>query len=95
MLDVLDSKMPLELQEKAKKIISQFGLENLKVYHDPKSSAIIFEKDRRVVSVPVVLVDENKWSDIRYLFRATLESGNSLWNRNAEHNEWSGDCFYD
>jgi hypothetical protein len=94
MADLIDSKMPSELQVQAKKIIQQFGLENMKVHFDSKTKSLVFDMDRRVVTVPVELIEQEKWADIRFLFRAILESSNSLWNRAADDNDWGGSNFY-
>lgn len=90
----LDSKMPQAQQEQAKKIIQEFLLDDLKVHYDEAGSSLVFEKDRRVVSVPVVLIEKEEWKDIRFLFRATLGSANSLWNTSADTNDWSTKNFY-
>lgn len=95
MADLIDSKMPVEQQDQAKKILNELGVDDLKVRFDAKSKLLIFERDRRVVTVPVTLVEEEKWSDIRFLFRATLNSQNSLWNRAADDNDWSGKNHYE
>ncbi|MES2769241.1 MAG: hypothetical protein V4596_08850 [Bdellovibrionota bacterium] len=95
MANLIDSKMPALQQEQAKKILIELKVDNLKVHFDAKSNLLVFERDRRVVSVPVKLIEENLWSDIRFLFRATLNSQNSLWNRAADDNDWSGKNHYD
>ena len=71
MANLIDSKMPVEQQEQARKILIELKVDNLKVHYDSKAMLLVFERDRRVVSVPVKLIKENLWSDIRFLFRAT------------------------
>lgn len=93
--NLIDSKMPAEQQEQAKKILIELKLDNLKVHFDTKAKLLVFDRDRRVVSIPLKLIRENLWSDIRFLFRATLNSQNSLWNRAADFNDWSGNYYYD
>lgn len=95
MANLIDSKMPTVQQEQARKILEELKLDNLKVYFDAKTKLLVFDRDRRVVSVPVTLIEENLWSDIRFLFRAILNSQNSLWNRAADDNDWSGKYYYD
>jgi hypothetical protein len=95
MANLIDSKMPIEQQEQAKKILTEFKINNLKVHYDVNAKLLVFERDRRVVTVPVKLIEENLWADIRFLFRATLNSQNSLWNRAADDNDWSGKKHYD
>lgn len=92
MANLIDSKMPAAQQEQAKKILETLNVDNLTVTY--KSKSLIFDRDRRVVSVPVALVEEGRWSDIRFLFRAILNSENSLWNRAADANDWSGKYHY-
>lgn len=91
---LIDSKMPEAQQEQARKILEELKVDNLAVKFDSKIKALVFERDRRVVSVPLKLIEENLWSDIRFLFRATLNSQNSLWNREADDNDWSGKNHY-
>jgi hypothetical protein len=95
MANLIDSKMPAVQQEQARSILEELKLDNLKVYFDTKTQLLIFDRDRRVVSVPLNLIEQNRWSDIRFLFRATLNSQNSLWNRAADDNDWSGKNYYD
>ena len=65
------------------------------IRYDSKAQLLVFERDRRVVSVPIKLIETNAWSDIRFLFRAILNSQNSLWNRAADENDWSGKYHYE
>lgn len=95
MANLIDSKMPSAQQEQAAKILTELKIDNLKVHYDANAKHLVFERDRRVVTVPVKLIEENLWSDIRFLFRATLNSQNSLWNRAADDNDWSGKTHYD
>lgn len=94
MLTLIDSKMPTEQQEQAKKIIQELNVSGLRVRFDSKIKALIFEKDRRVVTVPLTLIEKESWADIRFLFRAILNAENSLWNRAAEDNDWAGKNYY-
>lgn len=95
MASFIDSKMPSVQQEQAKKIIEELGIDNVKVHFDSKAKLLVFDRDRRVVSVPLKLIEEDLWSDIRFLFRAILNSQNSLWNRAADDNDWSGKNHYE
>jgi hypothetical protein len=89
MADLIDSQMPHELQDYAKKILREFDLDNMKVRFDSKQNSLVFELDRRVVNVPIKLLKEDSWTDIRLLFRSVLGSANSLWNYSADNNDWS------
>ncbi len=90
---VIDSKMPIAQQEQARLVVTELRLDNLEVTLE--KSLLVFTQDRRVVSVPVDLIEKKDWADIRFLFRAILESPNSLWNRSADDNDWGGLNFYD
>ncbi len=92
MANLIDSKMPVERQEQARRILETLHVDNLKVTY--KNKCLVFERDRRVVSVPQDLIEQERWSDIRFLFRATLNSENSLWNRGADANDWSEKYHY-
>ncbi len=95
MLTLIDSKMSQEQQELAKKVLVELNVGGFQVHFDSNAKSLVFEKDRRVVSVPVRLIEKSQWADIRFLFRAILGSENSLWNRSAEDNDWSGRYHYD
>jgi hypothetical protein len=95
MPNLIDSKMPAAQQEQAKRILVELKVDDLAVHYDEKAKLLVFERDRRVVSVPVKLIEDELWSDIRFLFRATLNAQNSLWNRAADENDWSGKYHYD
>jgi hypothetical protein len=95
MPNLIDSKMPATQQEQAKKILTQLKVDDLAVHYDEKSKLLVFERDRRVVSVPLKLIENELWSDIRFLFRATLNPQNALWNRTADDNDWSGKYHYE
>jgi hypothetical protein len=95
MPNVIDSKMPVSQQEQAKKILKELKLDELTIHFDEKAKLLVFERDRRVVSIPLKLIENDLWSDIRFLFRATLNPQNSLWNREADANDWSGKYHYD
>lgn len=95
MPSLIDSKMPEVQQEQAKRILLELKVQDVRVYFEEKSKLLVFERDRRVVSVPLKLIENDLWSDIRFLFRATLNSQNSLWNRAADENDWSGKYHYE
>lgn len=94
MANKLDSKMSVLHQDYARRIIQEFSLDNLTVTYIEKTDSLSFVQDRRVVSVPIRLLENNAWGDIRFLFRATLEAPNSLWNKSADENDWGGHNFY-
>lgn len=87
----IDPKIPGDLKKTAELIINELQLQNayLRVRYNEKLKQLSFTQDRRVVEVPLVLFDENKWSDIRFLFRSILTSPPSTWNRTADTNDWS------
>lgn len=92
MANFIDSKMTPQQQEQATRILQTMNVDNLTVKYENKS--FVFERDRRVVTIPLSLIEGERWSDIRFLFRAILNSENSLWNRAAEANDWSGKYHY-
>lgn len=94
MANWIDSKMSLQNQEYAKQILKEYNLDNLTVSYIEKTNSLNFKQDRRTVSVPLSLLESGAWGDIRFLFRATLEAPNSLWNKSADENDWGGKNFY-
>lgn len=92
---ILDSKMPSDVQEHARTIINKYLLDNFKIHYRTENKSIIFERDRRVVTVPITLIEAKNWQDIDFLFRAILSSENSLWNSTADKNDWSGNKYYE
>lgn len=91
---VLDSKMPKDMQDLAKKIVVELKLDNLKVSYDSKTSHFEFVQDRRVVSLPRELAKGEVDEAVRYLFRSILTAPNAKWNRSADTNDWSGRYYY-
>ena len=95
MPNLIDSKMPEKQQDQAKRILQELKVDDLTVHFDEKTKLLVFERDRRVVSVPIKLIENELWSDIRFLFRSTLNPQNALWNRAADENDWSGKYHYE
>ena len=85
----VDPSMSSLLREKANTILKEFDLKGIRVRYNSETKHLSFTQDRRVVDVPVVLIDGNHWSDIRYLFRAVLGSAPGAWNLSADENDWS------
>jgi hypothetical protein len=74
----------------AKLVLAQFEtakLNDLKVTFNSHSQSLQFSQDRRVVPVPIELVKNQRWSDIRHLFRAILSAAPAVNNLGAD-NEW-------
>lgn len=94
MANWIDSRMSSQHQDYAKKILKEYNLDNLTVTYIEKTNSLNFKQDRRTVSVPLSLLETGAWGDIRFLFRATLEAPNSLWNKSADENDWGGTNFY-
>ncbi len=86
-----DPAMPQNARSQAQEIINELGLSQayLRVRFDETAKQFTFTMDRRVVDVPVVLFDKKAWADIRFLFRAVLDSAPSQWNTSADKNDWS------
>ena len=86
---VIDSKMPEQEKEWAKEVVKELLVDNLTVSFEKETNLLVFTQDRRVVSVPTVLVKTKNWSEVRFLFRAILDSANSAWNYSSDKNDWS------
>lgn len=86
-----DPSMPSDVRSQAQKIINELSLTQafLRVRYNDRLKQITFTQDRRVVDVPLVLIDKGAWSDIRFLFRAVLDAAPSQWNLSADSNDWS------
>jgi hypothetical protein len=86
-----DPSLSPELRQKAEHIIDelQLGGAYLRVRFNQKLNQLTFTQDRRVVDIPLVLLERGAWADIRFLFRAVLESAPSHWNLSADRNDWS------
>lgn len=85
----IDPSMLSEYQQLAEKVLKEIDIDGLRVRYFDKENALYFTQDRRVVEVPIKLIKNNQWSDIRLLFRAILDSAPSLWNLSADKNDWS------
>jgi len=86
-----DPALSNDHKAKAETVLQELMLQKafLRVRFDQEVKALTFTQDRRVVEVPIVLIEKAKWSEIRYLFRAILESAPSQWNYSADKNDWS------
>ena len=78
-MNSLDSQMTKQQKEMACKVLDAFQLDKFKVI--VKDQNLHFIQDRRVVRTPLSLISEEKWADIRFLFRSILQSGPSVWNQ--------------
>jgi hypothetical protein len=77
-----------ELQKRwAQLVLSQFELSGMRVRYDATAKQFTFTQDRRVVPLPEVLIKENRWSDVRHLFRAILSKAPAIWNHGSA-NVW-------
>lgn len=94
MSSVIDSKMEQKYQDYARLILEKYSLDDLTVSYIEKIDSLSFQQDRRVVDIPIRLIETDAWSDIRFLFRAILDSPNSLWNSSADSNDWGGRNYY-
>ena len=78
-MNSLDSQMTKQQKEMACKVLDAFQLDKFKVI--VKDQNLHFIQDRRVVRIPLSLISEEKWADIRFLFRSILQSSPSVWNQ--------------
>ena len=86
-----DPKLTAEQKAAAESLVRELGLEKafLRVRYNSSQNQLSFTQDRRVVDVPMLLIKNNQWNDIRFLFRAVLNAGPSSWNLSADKNDWS------
>ncbi len=85
----IDPGLSSELKSYAQKILKELELKGLRVRYNTETEHILFTQDRRVVEVPIKLIKNNNWLDIRYLFRAVLGSAPGAWNLTADDNDWT------
>ena len=78
-MNSLDRQMTKQQKEMACKVLDAFQLDKFKVI--AKDQNLHFIQDRRVVHIPLPLIVEEKWADIRFLFRSILQPGPSVWNQ--------------
>ena len=79
----LDSQMTEQQKKMACKILDTFQLDKFKVI--AKDQHLHFIQDRRVVHIPLSLILNEKWTDIRFLFRSILQPCPSVWNQKDLH----------
>ncbi len=77
-----------EVKVRANQIIDYLDLEGFAIQYDITKKALVFERDFRILTIPVKLIVDQKWSDIRHLYRAVCLPGPQVENFGAE-NEWS------
>lgn len=72
------------------RVVRELGLQSLslKVSADSQGKFFRFAQDRRVVTLPKTLIAEEKWPDIRHLFRAIFSENAAVHNLGAQ-NDWS------
>ena len=92
--NTLGSEFSSDNNMHVEQIVSRLNLKNFRIRYIENPPAYQFLQDRRVVTVPKDLVSQNKWSDIRHLFRAILEHGPAVSNHGAD-NDWgpSADAY--
>ncbi len=85
MSNILDQNLTEDQKSLALKVLEELELDGMRVLF--KEEVLYFIQDRRVVHVPLHLIESGSWSDIRFLFRAILGSAPPVWNSGAE-NTW-------
>ena len=85
----IDPEMPADKKPLAEKVLNELGLSGLRVRLKSDNHHLSFTQDRRVVEVPLGFIESQRWIDIRFLFRAILDSAPSQWNLSADGNDWS------
>lgn len=82
-MNVLDAQLTEQQQALASQVLEALQLDNMKVV--AKDQSLHFIQDRRAIHVPLSLIQQARWPDIRFLFRSILQSGPSVWNHEAPH----------
>ena len=82
-MNILDKTLTEEQKTMACKVLDVLKLDNLKVI--VKNQEMYFIQDRRVVHIPLSLIVNENWTDIRFLFRSILKSQPSIWNHEASY----------
>ena len=86
--NTLDAKLNTEQRNAVEHMIATYNLTGLQISWIAGKNSLQFAKDRRVVTIPWPLYAAECWTDIRYLFRAILDSAPAVTNRGAP-NDWS------
>ena len=82
-VNFLDKALTEEQKKMACQVLDVLQLDNLKVMI--KDQEMYFIQDRRVVHIPLSLIADENWADIRFLFRSILESDPPVWNHEASY----------
>jgi hypothetical protein len=82
-----------DLKAKAEAVISQMDLDGFVVDYKSATKSLLFRKEFKVVEVLLDLIQNDRWGDIRHLFRAVLSPGPQLYVHGAE-NEWSRERYH-
>ena len=89
----VDSKMGQDRVQAVTQILRELNLRNLSVVYDESIKSYRFVQDRHVVKVPEVLIKNQAWGDLRFLFRAILGSAPSQQNTGSP-NDWGDELSY-
>ncbi len=83
----IDKKIGRHHTELARKVVKNLQLQehNLKVLS--KNDILHFTKGRFVVRIPTNMIENEAWSDIRFLFQSILKSAPQVLNTGSE-NTW-------
>jgi hypothetical protein len=72
----------------ADRVVAELDLDGFAVDFRKETSSLLFKKEFKVVEVLTKLIEQQRWGDVRHLFRAVLAPGPQLYVYRAE-NEWS------
>ena len=93
-MNVFDTHLTDQERECAQKVLAHFPLDNLRILATvgPDNQAcLLFAQDRRVVTLPLELVEQEDWGSIRFLFSSILGDAPVSTNHGSL-NVWSGEA---
>jgi hypothetical protein len=71
----------------ANRVISELNLSGYEIKYFPEAKSLHFKKNFKELSLPVTLIEKDRWVDIRHLFRAAFQAGPQVVNYGAS-NDW-------
>ena len=80
-----------EIRNLVDRAIQELELEGFRISLTGDGQQVSFLRAFHTATVSFEMIRQNRWADIRHVFRAALGSSPQLTNQWAEDNEWSRD----
>jgi len=80
--------MDENVKEMSDRVVRELNLKGYEIQFFSETKSLHFKKNFKELAVPLTLIENNRWVDIRHLFRAAFLSGPQVINFGSP-NDWS------